>query len=341
MWGLGLKAVIIKKPYMVSVEDVEVPHLGPNDVLVRVKAVGICASEIHAYRGEHPWRKPPVISGHEFSGVIVEKGEFVKGFEVGDRVTAYIIENCGKCEYCLSSLENLCINAKILGTPQWPGALAEYVRIPTSNIYRLPESLGFEEGALIEPLAVGLHSVRRAGIREGMYVVILGAGAIGLTTLICVKYYGAKVLVSEPIDFKRELARRLGASVVVNPFEEDLKRVVKELTPEGVDVVIDCAGTEGSIKDALEVVKKRGVVVITAMFREDTKVDLRKVMSKEVHIIGSLMYTKREFEEAISLSSKVGHYLRELITHRMNLEEAEKAFKLMIENKAVRIILYP
>lgn len=337
-----MKAIIIQRPFEIKIGDVDQPRIGKKDILVKVKAVGICASEIHAYQGVHPWRVPPVISGHEFSGEVVGVGADVKGFIVGDRVTACPIISCGVCEYCLSGKSNLCENVKILGTPQWPGPFGEYVSIPYTVAHKLPDNVSFEEGALIEPFAVGVHTIRRTNLKSGQTALIIGAGAIGLCTLIAAKLLNIKTLVCEINDFKINVAKKLGADAVVNPLTQDLREALKSFgMPKGVDATIDCAGTKESILNAIDSVKKAGTVVITALFKSRAEIDPRIIMSRELNIIGSLMYTGDEFRQAVESCELVKNSLRQLITHRMKFENAEEAFKLMLENKAIRIILSP
>jgi L-iditol 2-dehydrogenase len=338
---LFLKAIIIKKPFEISVEDISMPEIGQGELLIKVKAVGICASEVHAFQGTHPFRIPPIVSGHEFSGEVVKVGDSVSNFMVGDRVTVFPIITCGSCEYCLSGKNNLCDERKVLGTAQWPGPFGEYVKAPHTVVYKIPDDITFDEGALIEPLAVGLHTFRRANIEQGQAIAIFGSGAIGLSTLIIAKYFGAKVLVIEPIEFKANLAKRLGADIIINPLTHEIKKILSETFPKGVDAAVDCAGAKNSLLNAIEVVKKGGRVIVTALFKEKVEIDPLTVMLREINILGSQMYTSEEFKQAISLSCKVRDRLRQLITYKMNFEQAKEAFKLMLGNKAVRVILYP
>ncbi len=336
-----MKAIVIKKPYEISIEDVGVPEIGPGELLIKVKAVGICASEVHAFQGTHPFRIPPIISGHEFSGEVVKVGDNVHGFVEGDRVTAFPIIACGSCEYCISGKNNLCENRIVLGTSKWLGPFGEYVKAPQTVVYKIPDDITFDEGALIEPLAVGLHTFKRANIKQGQTIAIFGAGAIGLSTLIAAKYFGAKTLVFEPIEFKANIAKKLGADMTANPLTQETKKILSEISLKGVDAAIDCAGVKNSFLNAIEAVKKDGKVVVTALFKDKVEVDPLTIMLREISISGSQMYTSEEFKEAVSLSSKVKEKLDQLITHKMSFEEAEEAFNLMLKNKAIRVILYP
>jgi L-iditol 2-dehydrogenase len=337
-----LKAIMIAKPHKIEVVDVERPIINDTEILVKVRAVGICASEVHAFEGTHPWRVPPVISGHEFSGSIVEVGKEVKGFSAGDSVTACPIATCDICEYCLAGRDNICDNIRILGTPKWPGPFAEYVRIPYSIAYRLPSSLTFEEGALIEPLTVGLHTVNRSSIKNGQFVAVLGAGAIGLCTLIIAKHLEIASIISDIVDFKLDKAKSLGADFIINPKSEELYKIVRDATKgKGVDVAIDCAGVSKSLTDSLSLVKKGGTVVVTALFKKSVEMDPGTITTRELDVRGAILYTKAEFKKAVSVSERVRTDLRQLITHRMHFEDAEEAFGLMQRGEAIRIMLSP
>jgi len=336
-----LKAIVIKKPYEISVEEVDAPEIGSNELLIKVKAVGICASEVHAFQGTHPFRIPPIISGHEFSGEVVKIGDNVHGFSEGDRVTAFPIIACGSCEYCLSGKNNLCENRVVLGTSKWTGPFGEYVKAPQTVVYKIPNNITYDEGALIEPLAVGLHTFKRAKVGKGQTIAIFGAGAIGLSTLIAAKYFGAKTFVFEPVEFKANLAKKLGADIVANPLLQDVKKILSDISIKYVDASIDCAGAKSSLLNAIDIVKKDGRVIVTALFKEKVTIDPATIMLKEVNILGSNMYTSEEFKQAVSLSSEVRDKLTQLITQKMKFEQANEAFKLMLENKAIRIILHP
>ncbi|MEM2178976.1 MAG: alcohol dehydrogenase catalytic domain-containing protein [Candidatus Methanomethylicaceae archaeon] len=338
-----MKAIVIKEPFKVELENIGKPTIGPEDLLVEVKAVGICGSEIAAYEGTHPWRVPPVISGHEFSGIIVEVGDEVKDFNIGDKITAYPYISCNTCEYCVQGMDNLCKKIKIMGTPEWPGALAEYVRVPSMIAYKLPKEITFDKGALIEPLAVGVHTTARAKINTAKVIVILGVGAIGLCTLLAIKSINSriKIIAVDPIESKIRIAKELGADLVVNPNTQDIAKVLYEIAPYGADIIIDCAGTQKTIEECINLIRKNGRIVITALFKGKVQLDLRYVMSKEINISGSLLYTRREFENAIILSKKVISKLDKIITHRMSFDYAKEAFELMRKGEAIRVILSP
>ncbi|MEM2180086.1 MAG: alcohol dehydrogenase catalytic domain-containing protein [Nitrososphaeria archaeon] len=336
-----MKAIVIKKPYEISIEDVNVPEISHNELLIKVKAVGICASEVHAFQGAHPFRIPPIISGHEFSGEVFKVGANVRGFSEGDRVTAFPIIACGSCEYCLSGKNNLCENRIVLGTSKWLGPFGEYIKAPETVVYKIPNDITYDEGALIEPLAVGFHTFKRANVKPDQTLAIFGAGAIGLSTLIIAKYFGTKTLVFEPVEFKANIAKKLGADIVANPILHDTKKILSEISIKGVDAAIDCAGAKSSLLNAIDMVKKDGRVVVTALFKEKIEIDPLAIMLKEINILGSNMYTSEEFKQTVSISSHVKDKLSQLITHKMNFEQANEAFKLMLENKAIRIILHP
>lgn len=182
-----MKVTILSNVYKINVIEIEKPKIKENEVLIRVKSSGICGSDLHAYRGHHPFRKPPVILGHEVSGVVEELGKAVDNIKVGDRVTVEPQLGCGECVYCLEGKYNLCINRRAPGIGSWMGSFSEYFVPPYKVVYKLPDTVNYDRGALIEPLAVGVHAVRNANIQLGDTIAILGAGTIGLMNLVVSK----------------------------------------------------------------------------------------------------------------------------------------------------------
>jgi L-iditol 2-dehydrogenase len=326
-----MKAALLTAPYQIGLQEVEKPRLGSYDVLIKVQCVGICGSDLHTYRGTHPFRKPPVILGHEMAGEIVEVAEDVSLFKKGDRVSVEPQTYCHHCPSCYQGNYNLCMNKRILGTTPWPGAFAEYVVIPEDKVYLLPDGLSFEEGAMVEPLAVGIRAAQMAQPRIGDTVLIMGSGTIGLATLAALKEAGAtRTIATDVEDFNLAKAKELGAWNTVNVGKEPLAEKVKEWTRgEGVDAAVIAVGVPSLIDESLGLVRKKGRVVLVALFDDKATIDAFKIVSTEAEVVGSWVYTGREFQAAIDLMSQGRIETKSFITHRWPIERIGEALDLV------------
>lgn len=339
-----MKAALLTTPYQIDLQEVEEPQLGSGDVLIKVRCVGVCGSDVHTYKGTHPFRKPPVILGHEMAGEVVEVGKDVTLFKKGDRVSAEPQTYCHHCSNCYQGYYNLCNSKRILGTTPWPGAFAEYVAIPEDKVYFLPDGLSFEEGALVEPLTVGIHAAQMAGIRIGDSVLIMGSGTIGLATLVAVKEAGAtRIIATDVEDFNLARARELGAWATVNVRRESLEEKVKEWTKgEGVDATVIAVHVPSLIDESLGLVRKRGRVVLVAIFEEEATIDPFKIVFSEVEVVGSWTYTGREFQAAIDLMGQKRIKVGSFITHRWPIERVREALDLVDKRTedVIKVVLH-
>ena len=326
-----MKAALLTAPYQIGLQEVEKPRLGSYDVLIKVQCVGICGSDLHTYRGTHPFRKPPVILGHEMAGEVVEVAEDVNLFKKGDRVSVEPQTYCHHCPSCYQGNYNLCMNKRILGTTPWPGAFAEYVVIPEDKVYLLPDGLSFEEGAMVEPLAVGIRAAQMAQPRIGDTVLIMGSGTIGLATLVSLKEAGVtRTIATDVEDFNLAKAKELGAWTAVNVGRESLAEKVKEWTRgEGVDAAVIAVGVPSLIDESLGLVRKKGRVVLVALFDDKAAIDTFKIVSTEAEVVGSWVYTGREFQAAIDLMSQGRIETNSFITHRWPIERVGEALDLV------------
>lgn len=337
-----MKAAILSDIYKVEIKEVEKPKINKNEVLIKVKSTGICGSDLHAYRGHHPFRKPPVILGHEVSGIVEEIGDEVKNININDRVTVEPQLGCGNCEYCFLGKYNLCIDRKAPGIGDWNGTFAEYFVVCEKAVFKLTDQITYDEGALIEPLAVGVHAVRKTGIKLGDTVAILGGGTIGLTNLIAARNAGAtKIFITDFIDYNLEKARQLGADYTINPNKENVCKKIKEIFSYGVNKVIITAAFEPVWKEALSISKKGANICIVGMFNENVQVDFLDMLMTEKSIITSWLYLREDFVTAIDIAKKVK--LNLLITHNLKLEDAQKGLEKMDKRKEniIKIILNP
>jgi 2-desacetyl-2-hydroxyethyl bacteriochlorophyllide A dehydrogenase len=323
-----MKAAILKKPFEIAIEEVPTPVPKPDELLIQVKASAICGSDAKAYEGKHPLIRPPIILGHEFSGVVAEKGSQVDGFSVGERVVVEPSFVCGQCFFCRRSEYYLCDRLEQLGH-QLPGYFAEYTTAKARFTYLLPNGIPFERASLTQPLAISLHAIHRAGIRKGQTVVILGMGAIGLLILQLALKQGARVFVSDVVDFKLEKAKALGAHGVWNGSSLDAMAEMKDQTDGlGADVVIEAVGSSVTIGQALSVVRKGGTVLLlglTGHVKEE--VYLEKVTLDELNVVGTMRYAMGDFPRAIELIQQNAVDLDSLILRRFALSEIAEVFK--------------
>lgn len=328
-----LKAALLRGPYDLEIIDLEKPEPGPGQVLIRVRRCGICGSDLHAYKGKHPDFVIPVIPGHEFSGDVIKIGKGVRKVKPGDRVTVEPLSVCGKCYFCVRGEYHRCVELKVLGA-QTNGAFTEYIVVDERWVYKLPETFDYEEGAMIEPLAVAVHAVRRV-TSLGENVLILGAGTIGLLTLQVARAMGAiNTIITDVVDWKLEVARKLGADVAINPEKEDLRKTVYEYTNNlGVDTVFEAVGSPVTLAQALELGRKGGNVVIIGVFEEpEIKVNIMNIVNKELHVYGSLVYNW-DFETAISLVKRRKVDVRSLVSDVIKIEDIKEGFERMIRRE--------
>ncbi|MGB2861908.1 MAG: alcohol dehydrogenase catalytic domain-containing protein, partial [Sedimentisphaerales bacterium] len=262
-----MKALIYTKPYSFEYSDFPDPVPGDDDVLIRVKACGICGSDVHGFTGKTGRRIPPLIMGHEAAGIVERLGKNVSGFEKGDRVCFDSTVYCNKCEACLSGLFNRCDKRQVLGVsvPAFKrhGAFAEYVAVPSWIVSKIPDELSFVHAALLEPASIGTHAANRAPISNKDTVVVIGAGTIGLFILQAARLRGAaKVIAVDINEFRLDLAKKLGADKLINPLKSDLSEaVLQETEGKGANVTLEAVGYAKTFADAVSITRMGGYVV--------------------------------------------------------------------------------
>jgi len=340
-------AAVYKGPEIVAIEKVAMPAPDPDELLIEVRSTGICGSDLHAYHGRQPLVRAPRILGHELSGIVSSVGEEVEKsvFRIGDRVVAEGLFACGHCRFCRSGRHNICRSAEILGI-DINGADAEYVIVPARAAHRIPDDMDYDEGALVEPAAVAAHAVERSGVREGDVVAITGMGPIGLLTLQMVEFLGpAKILVSDVIDHRLDLARRLGADLTVNAAHEDWGQAILEATnDQGADVVFEAVGRPETMRETIEIVGHGGNVVLIGLplTQQTVEIDMLSIVMKELKVSGSKA-SAHNIGRVIELFQHGKLNLRDLISHRLPLEQAQRAFELADKKreKAVKVLFNP
>jgi L-iditol 2-dehydrogenase len=322
-----MRQVEIHAPQDVRLIEAPRPSPGPGELLIAVARVGICGSDLHAYHGQHPFIQLPVVPGHEFAGTVVEVGAHVQGFAPGQRVTVEPSLVCGTCYNCTHGRYNICERLRVIGC-QTAGAMADYLTVPAAKTLLLPDSVTWDQAALLEPLAVGVHAVRVAQIRPGANVLVLGAGTIGLMTLQAAKAVGAgRVMISDLLQERLDLALELGADVAVNPTTTDLAAAVEEaFGPWRADVIVECVGVAATVRDALRVARKGTRIVLAGVFAGEVPVSLGLVQDRELELAGTLMYASDDFPTALELVRSGQVKVEPLITHCLPLDQAARAF---------------
>ena len=332
-----MKAAVFTGIRRIEMQEVPTPTPKPDEVLIRVRAAGVCGSEVHAFIGTHPFRKPPAIMGHELSGDVVEVGPDVTGLSVGDRVIVNPQKVCGACFYCRSGSSHLCVQKTMMGTPAWTGAFGEYVTAHESCVIKIPDTLSYEEGVMCEPLAVGIHSAKKARVAVGERVLVLGCGPIGLCCIAAARAAGAtRILATDAYDYNLELARKAGAGTVFNVRGGgNLAEVVAEsLRPEGADVVMVTAGFDPVVAQALVHVRKLGRVALVALFDGAlTIAEPFHIGLKELEVVGVHTYEHQDFYTAIDLIHRGVIDVKGMISHALPVEDAQRALEL-VHNKS-------
>jgi len=333
---------VVKNPAEVgiSLEDVSMPEFSPWEVLLKVKAVGICGSDLRMYRDADAKRRGNYTLGHELSGEIVDMGEKVRGFKKKDRVAAEICIGCAICRYCRKGLVNLCESLNEIGVTM-NGGMAEYVAVPARNIHRIPDKLSFEVATFADPLACSIRGLELAGIERGSWVAILGPGTIGLlATKVAREIRRAKVIVTGTNENRLHLAKELGAEHTFNIRDADPIEEILHISDGGVDYTFEATGDPSALQQAIYMTRKNGSIVIMTVHKE-IKIDMEPVIRNELKLFGSICYNYKEFDQAINLLAKNKIDVTPLIGHTFPLKDADKAFEFCFSRKGVKIILIP
>lgn len=324
--------------------DVPIPHCGADEVLIRIHAIGICGSDLHIVYNAVPYN-PPVIIGHEFSGEIIEAGSQVTRFKAGDRVVAENVESgCGECEACRTGHHCVCStrNAKGINSD---GAMAEYIVCKERNVFHLPDSITYDQAALMEPLTVCCHGVfEQSTLSAGDIVLVSGPGTIGLLAALLAKIAGATVILTglKADESRLSLAKELGVDHVILLEEEDLDARVADLTQgKGVDIVLECSGSAPALQSAVRLVKTRGTVTLFGLFGKEAAINWNYIVSKEIEVKGTLSHTYLAWNRAIRLLEKQFIPVEKLITHEFSLDKWEEAFKAVEAKDGIKVIFRP
>ena len=332
-----------KAAYMTGIRKMEIkdapaPKLSRDGVIIKVEYVGVCGSDVHFFEsGERrgiPFKLPFVL-GHECAGTVVEAGEDVTNVKVGDRVCFEPQITCGKCRYCKSGHYNMCPHVVFPSVPPYDGMLQRYAAIPAENAFRLPDNVTTKQGALIEPLAVGLSATEMGEVGLGQKIVILGAGCIGLLTMLSAKARGAaKVLIADLFDNRLEKAKELGADVCVNTKEQDIQEAVLAFTDgEGADVVFETAGNAVTASWTPSLIRRCGTIVMVGNINKPTPIDFMDLMYKEGNIRTIYRY-RNNFPTALAAVSAGRIDIDSIVSHEFPFAETQAAFDVNIDKKS-------
>ncbi len=340
---MKVKAGVLEKPMVFGIKEMEIPEPGPNEILVKTKAVGICGSDVHYYvEGKiGPYIvNEPLILGHETAGEVAKVGSSVTHLKPGDRVALEpgVPSLCS--DFVKRGLYNLCPSIKFFATPPVHGTFAEYFVHDANFAYKLPDNVSYEEGAMCEPLSVGIHAVRQASVSLGSSVLITGAGPIGLVNLLVAKAAGASnIFVVEAYENRAKMAAELGASKVIKSFDRDqiIASVMEATNNRGVDVVIECSGASSAAQTAASCLANGGTMVFVGLFSQDqVPMDLNLIAQKELTFKGIFRY-RNTYETAINLIASGHINVKPLITKRFSWQQVGDAMNCAHKEAASQI----
>ena len=343
-----MKALVLKAYNQFSYEEVPAPEPGPDDVLVAVKACGICGSDVHGMDGSTGRRRPPIIMGHEAAGVIAGTGQAATGWRVGEPVTFDSTIYCGHCGYCRRGQINLCDNRRVLGVScedyRQHGAFAEFVVVPQRILYRVPEGLPFEHAALVEPFAIALHAVRRSPPTLNDTVVVVGAGMIGLALVQALSQAGSGLLIVVDVVADRlALAARLGATNTINSANENAVEAILKLTSgRGADLAFEAVGVTPTVELALRCLRKGGAVALVGNVAPKIEFPLQTAVTRELTIYGSCA-SRGEYPACLDMLSRGALKATPLISATAPLPEGARWFDRLHQKEAglLKVILKP
>lgn len=325
-----------------AVTDLPTPHAGPGELVLRNQVCGVCGTDVHIYHGEPGSAdvNPPVVLGHEYSGEVVEVGEGVTGFAVGDHVTVDPNIYCGHCSYCQNGKKQLCPSMEAIGVTR-DGGFAQYSRIPASQAFKLEPTVPWEAAAMAEPLACCLHGIDLAGIQVGDKVCVVGGGAIGLLMVQLAKLSGAsQIVLSEPNEKRRQVGLQLGANTALDPTRPDSQEAFAQVLDGGANVVIECVGNVPAVKSAFQFAGKGATVLLFSVPKVDATFDLPlfDVYKKELTIKGSFVNPDTH-ARAVALINSGKVDFGPIITHRFTLDQLPEAIAMQMSDASIKVVV--
>ncbi len=332
-----MRQAVLVEPEHIEFRDVPAPkagELGEHEVLLRIKRIGICGSEIHSWHGKHPATFYPVVQGHEYSAIVEAVGSGVVVCSPGDAVTARPQLVCGECNPCKRGQYNVCEHLRVQAF-QADGAAQDLFVVDDDRVVKLPEGMSLDYGAMVEPSAVGAHSTARAGDLRGKNVVVSGAGAIGnLVAQFAIARGAKKVLITDVSDLRLQIANKCGIKNTLNVTETPLKEGVKKVFgDEGFQVGFEVAGVESSIRSLMECIEKGSTIVVVAVFEKDPALSMFYLGEHELTLVGTMMYRHEDYLYAVDMISNGKINLEPLISNRFSFENYDKAYNFIDANR--------
>lgn len=324
-----MKGIVYTAPEQLQIQEAQAPQPATGEVLLKVRACGICGSDVHGYLGLTGRRTPPMIMGHEFCGEVVTSGEEAKRYQPGDRVVVYPVDYCGQCAMCRQGDVHLCLHKRAYGVLDVDGAFAEYISVPEKCCFPIEPEISDGAASFMEPLAVAYRGISHYDDYAGKTVLVVGAGTIGLLALACIKLKkAAKIIVSDLSDSRLSIARQMGADVVMNPGREDfMEGIQAETDGMGVDVAIEAVGVEATVKQALDALRLSGQAIWIGNNSPQITIHMQQVVTRELKIQGSFLYGREDFKQVAALINEKKITVDPLISKEISLSQVPEYFE--------------
>lgn len=336
-----LQAVMMA-PGKIEFIHVEVPEIKESEVLIKIMSIGVCGSDIHVYHGKHPYTSYPVVQGHELSGEITKVGASVTQFKVGNKVTLQPQVVCGKCYSCTHGRYNICDELKVMGF-QTTGTASEFFAVDANKVLKLPDDMSYDEGAMVEPLAVAVHALSRGGDLKGKNILVLGAGPIGNLVAQAAKGLGAEaVMVTDLSDYRLRLAKECGIDFCINTKDQDIgEALIDNFGPFKADLILECIGINPTMNQAINSARKGTDIIVVGVFGDKATVDLGLVQDRELRLIGTAMYQEVDYIKAIELIEQGKIKLKPLITNHFVFKDFLKAYQTIeaMKDQVMKVII--
>lgn len=343
-----MNAAIMDEQLSISVKQIDIPVPKENEALIKVYCIGICGSDVHYYEHGRIGRyvvQEPIILGHELAGEVVEVGKRVSNIAVGDRVAVEPGVTCGQCDYCKSGRYNLCPDVVFLATPPVNGAWAEYIVMPSDYLFKLPDSMSYEEGAMLEPLSVGFHAMMRGKVQPFDRVLITGLGPIGLLAGQAAKLFGvSEIYGTDVVPFRRQLAMEMGFTAALDPVKENVQERINELTKgSGVTLVVESSGNARAMADTIKLVRRGGRIVFVGLPADSViPMDMGQFIDGEIDAYGVFRYANT-YPAAIQALQHSSLDIEKIVTHRFALTDTQAALEVARKEKdtSIKVMIYP
>lgn len=326
---------VLQSAKTIEFHDVPTPEPGKGQVLMKVMRLGVCGSDIHVYHGKHKYATLPLVQGHEGAGAVVKLGSGVKEFAIGDMVVLRPQHFCGECFMCRQGRYNLCETYKVMGVlGGLTGMASEYFAVDAAKLHKLPRTMTFDQGALVEPASVGVHAVKLGGKPEGSKVLVIGAGPIGNLAAQAAKALGAdKVMIADISDVRLDLAKECGIDYAVNTMKTDLETAILEhFGPNRADFILDCVGSPKTLEQAIRFARRGTNIVLVGNFYDLVPVELALVQRRELNLIGHMNYLAEDYDDAIRFIAAGQVKVNALISKHFDLKDYTAAYQFIDDN---------